>query len=186
MPIIVMTEPLVLIPGLSCDASALCAAMAGARAGAADPRRRACRDESLGAIAQRLLAAAPGAFCALRPVDGRLCRLRGHAAGAGARDAAGPARHQRQAGDAGDQRAARADDRAGGEGRLRQRHDAALAEAGRAGAADRRAVASAGARGWRRKSGADGFIRQQRAIMGRPDSRPGLAAITRSDAGAGR
>lgn len=26
--------------------------------------------------------------------------------------------------------------------------------------------------------GADGFIRQQRAIMGRPDSRPGLAAIT--------
>jgi len=25
--------------------------------------------------------------------------------------------------------------------------------------------------------GADGFVRQQRAIMGRPDSRPGLGAI---------
>ena len=172
-----MTEPLVLIPGLICDAS-----LYGPQWPALAPGRpilvaQLDRDESLAAIAERLLEAAPERFA--------LCGLSmgGYAAFEVMRQA--PQRVTRLALLDTSAKPATPETNAPREQMI------ALAQKGafdnvttllwqKLVAPDRlsdeplrlmvRAMAET--------IGADGFVRQQRAILGRPDSRPGLAAIT--------
>lgn len=171
-----MTEPLVLIPGLSCDAS-----LYGPQWPVLAPGRPILvaqhdRDESLQAIVARLLAVAPERFA--------LCGLSmgGYAAFEVMRQA--PQRVTRLALLDTSAKPATPETNAPREQMI------ALAEKG---AFDnvitllwQKLVAPSRltdeplrllVRAMAERIGADGFVRQQRAIMGRPDSRPGLAAI---------
>lgn len=172
-----MAEPLVLIPGLGCDAH-----LYGPQWPALAPGRPILvaqhdRDESLQAVVARLLASAPERFA--------LCGLSmgGYAAFEVLRQA--PERVTRLALLDTSARPATP------ETNVPREQMIALAEKG---AYDnvitllwQRLVAPARltdeplrllVRAMAERIGADGFVRQQRAIMGRPDSRPGLAAIT--------
>ena len=172
-----MNEPLVLIPGLSCDAS-----LYGPQWPALAPGRSILvaehdRDDSLQAIAERLLEAAPQRFA--------LCGLSmgGYVAFEVMRQA--PQRVTRLALLDTSAKPATPETNAPREQMI------ALAERG---AFDnvttliwQRLVAPARltdeplrllVRAMAETVGADGFVRQQRAIMGRADSRDGLAAIT--------
>lgn len=171
-----MHEPLVLIPGLSCDAS-----LYGPQWPAFAPGRLILvaehdRDESLQAIAERLLKAAPERFA--------LCGLSmgGYVALEVMRQA--PQRVSRLALLDTSAKPATPETNAPREQMI------ALAQKG---AFDnvttllwQKLVAPSRlsdeplrlmVRAMAERIGADGFMRQQRAIMGRPDSRPGLAAI---------
>ena len=143
------------------------------------------RDDSMAAIARRILAAAPSAFRARRPVDGRLYRLRDHAPGAAARGKARFARHRRARRHA---RADRAPPRADGESqgrRLRGNADLAYPLYVHRNRHNDAALKSI-VRTMVEETGLEAYLRQQQAIIGRPDSRPGLAAISLQDADAGR
>ena len=172
-----MTEPLVLIPGLSCDAS-----LYGPQWPALAPGRPILvaqhdRDESLKAMAERLLEAAPERFA--------LCGLSmgGYAAFEVMRQA--PQRVTRLALLDTSAKPATPETNAPREQMI------ALAQKGafdnvttllwqKLVAPDRLADEPLRlmVRAMAEKIGADGFVRQQRAIMGRPDSRPGLGAIS--------
>lgn len=171
-----MIEPLVLIPGLSCDARLYAPQWPALAPGRPILVAQHDRDESLGDIAERLLAVAPARFA--------LCGLSmgGYAAFEVMRRA--PERVTRLA--LLDTSAKPATP----ETNVPREQMIALAQKG---AFDnvttllwQRLVAPArlsdealrlDVRAMAEAVGADGFVRQQRAIMGRPDSRPGLGAI---------
>jgi pimeloyl-ACP methyl ester carboxylesterase len=171
-----MTDALVLIPGLSCDAMLYAPQWPALAGGRKILVAEHAADVTIAAIAQRLLAAAPERFA--------LCGLSmgGYIAFEVMRQA--PERVTRLA--LLDTSAKPATP----ETNVPREQMIALAEKG---AFDnvttllwQKLVAPARltdeplrllVRGMAEEVGADGFIRQQRAIMGRPDSRPGLAAI---------
>lgn len=171
-----MIEPLVLIPGLSCDARLYAPQWPALAPGRPILVAQHDRDETLGDIAERLLAVAPARFA--------LCGLSmgGYAAFEVMRRA--PERVTRLA--LLDTSAKPATP----ETNVPREQMIALAQKG---AFDnvttllwQRLVAPArlsdealrlDVRAMAEAVGADGFVRQQRAIMGRPDSRPGLGAI---------
>ncbi|KPF67093.1 alpha/beta hydrolase [Bosea sp. AAP35] len=171
-----MTEPLVLIPGLSCDASLYapqCPALAPGRPILVAQHDQ---DESLAGLVARLLAVAPARFA--------LCGLSmgGYAAFEVMRQA--PERVTRLALLDTSAKPATPETNAPREQMI------ALAERGafdnvttllwqKLVAPDRLAdePLRLSVRAMAERIGAGGFVRQQRAIMGRPDSRPGLAAI---------
>ncbi len=171
-----MTEPLVLIPGLSCDARLYAPQWPSLAPGRSILVARHDRDDSLAAIVRRLLAAAPARFA--------LCGLSmgGYAAFEVMRQA--PERVTRLALLDTSAKPATPDTNAPREQMI------ALAEKG---AFDnvttmiwQKLVAPARlsdeplrqtVRAMAEEIGAEGFVRQQRAIMGRPDSRAGLGAI---------
>lgn len=171
-----MTEPLVLIPGLSCDARLYAPQWPALAPGRPILVARHDRDDSLRAIVERLLAVAPERFA--------LCGLSmgGYAAFEVMRQA--PQRVTRLALLDTSAKPATPETNAPREQMI------ALAEKG---AFDnvttllwQRLVAPSrlsdealrlSVRAMADGIGADGFVRQQRAIMGRPDSRSGLAAI---------
>lgn len=171
-----MIEPLVLIPGLSCDARLYAPQWPALAPGRPILVAQHDRDESLGDIAERLLAVAPARFA--------LCGLSmgGYAAFEVMRRA--PERVTRLALLDTSAKPATPETNAPREKMI------ALAQKG---AFDnvttllwQRLVAPArlsdealrlDVRAMAEAVGADGFVRQQRAIMGRPDSRPGLGAI---------
>lgn len=171
-----MTEPLVLIPGLSCDANLYAPQWPALAPGRPILVAEHDRDDSLGGIVQRLLAVAPERFA--------LCGLSmgGYAAFEVMRQA--PQRVTRLALLDTSAKPATPETNAPREQMI------ALAEKG---AFDnvttllwQRLVARPRlpdeplrlmVRAMAETIGAEGFVRQQRAIMGRPDSRPGLAAI---------
>lgn len=172
-----MQEPLVLIPGLSCDAALYAPQWPALATGRAILVADHSHDETLAEIAQRLLAAAPKRFA--------LCGLSmgGYIALEVMRRA--PERVTRLALLDTSAKPATPETNAPREQMI------ALAEKG---AFDnvttllwQRLVAPArltdeplrlAVRAMAEAIGADGFVRQQRAIMSRPDARPGLAAIT--------
>jgi pimeloyl-ACP methyl ester carboxylesterase len=171
-----MIEPLVLIPGLSCDARLYAPQWPALAPGRPILVAQHDRDENLGDIAERLLAVAPARFA--------LCGLSmgGYAAFEVMRRA--PERVTRLALLDTSAKPATPETNAPREQMI------ALAQKG---AFDnvttllwQRLVAPArlsdealrlDVRSMAEAVGADGFVRQQRAIMGRPDSRPGLGAI---------
>lgn len=171
-----MTEPLVLIPGLSCDARLFAPQWPALASGRPILVAQHDRDATLRAMVERLLAAAPERFA--------LCGLSmgGYAAFEVMRQA--PQRVTRLALLDTSAKPATPETNAPREQMI------ALAQKG---AFDnvttliwQKLVAPARladeplrllARAMAETVGADGFIRQQRAIMSRPDSRPGLAAI---------
>lgn len=171
-----MTEPLVLIPGLSCDANLYSPQWPALAPGRPILVAEHDRDESLDAIVRRLLAVAPERFA--------LCGLSmgGYVAFEVMRQA--PQRVTRLA--LLDTSAKPATP----ETNTPREQMIALAEKG---AFDnvttliwQKLVAPSRlsdeplrlmVRAMADSIGAEGFVRQQRAIMGRPDSRPGLAAI---------
>ncbi|MDP3408150.1 alpha/beta fold hydrolase [Bosea sp. (in: a-proteobacteria)] len=171
-----MTEPLVLIPGLSCDARLFAPQWPALAPGRPILVAQHDRDESLTAIAGRLLAVAPERFA--------LCGLSmgGYIAFEVMRQA--PQRVTRLALLDTSARPPTPETNAPREQMI------ALAQKG---AFDnvttliwQKLVAPARladeplrllARDMAETVGAEGFVRQQRAIMSRPDSRPGLAAI---------
>ncbi len=171
-----MIEPLVLIPGLSCDANLYAPQWPALAPGRPILVAQHDRDESLDAIVARLLAVAPERFA--------LCGLSmgGYAAFEVMRQA--PQRVTRLALLDTSAKPATPETNAPREQMI------ALA---RKGAFDnvttliwQRLVAPSRlsdeplrlmVRAMADSIGADGFVRQQRAIMGRPDSREGLAAI---------
>ncbi len=163
-----MIEPLVLIPGLSCDARLYAPQWPALAPGRPILVAQHDRDESLGDIAERLLAVAPARFA--------LCGLSmgGYAAFEVMRRA--PERVTRLALLDTSAKPATPETNAPREQMI------ALAQKG---AFDnvttllwQRLVAlRLDVRSMAEAVGADGFVRQQRAIMGRPDSRPGLGAI---------
>ena len=135
----------------------------------------------------RILARRAAALRARRPLDGRLHRLRDPAPGAAAGRAAGAAGHRGARGHRGGaRRAPRADGRSRAQGRFTEVVDALYPAPGapgaRAGGAAARAHPPDGRRGRRR----DGYLNQQTANMGAPDSRAGARAHPLPDAGAGR
>jgi pimeloyl-ACP methyl ester carboxylesterase len=169
-------EPLVLAPGLNCTAELYAPQWRDLGVGrsvvVADHRR----DDSLGAIAERLLAAAPPrfalaglsmggyiAFEVMRRAPERVTRL------ALLDTSAKPATPESNA-----LRQEMIDLAASGpfEKVMAMLWMRLVAPARREDQALREVV-----RRMAGETGPDGFIRQQRAIMGRPDSRPGLAAI---------
>lgn len=172
-----MTEPLVLIPGLSCDAALYAPQWPALAPGRPILVAQHERDESLQAIVERLLAVAPARFA--------LCGLSmgGYAAFEVMRRA--PQRVTRLALLDTSAKPATPETNAPREQMI------ALAQKG---AFDnvttliwQRLVAPErlsdeplrlSVRAMAERVGAKGFVNQQRAIMGRPDSRPGLAAIT--------
>ena len=166
-----------LIPGLAVHAAPLCGAdarLCGVRTGdgrRSSPRRQHGRDRA------RILADGAAALRARRPVDGRLHRATRSCGVA-------PERVTRLALlDTG----SRADppERASGARRRSSSHGPAARRDQRDAVAAPRAQGPAGRRGaeedrratWRKMTGADAFIRQQTAIMTRPDSRPDLPKI---------
>ncbi len=171
-----MIEPLVLIPGLSCDARLYAPQWPALAPGRPILVAQHDCDESLGDIAERLLAVAPARFA--------LCGLSmgGYAAFEVIRRA--PERVTRLALLDTSAKPATPETNAPREQMI------ALAQKG---AFDnvttllwQRLVAPARlsdealrleVRAMAEAVGADGFVRQQRAIMGRPDSRPGLGSI---------
>lgn len=172
-----MADPVVLIPGLSCNAALYAPQWPALSSGRALTVAEHAADISLAAIAQRLLAAAPERFA--------LCGLSmgGYIAFEVMRQA--PERVTRLALLDTSAKPATPETNAPREQMI------ALAEKG---AFDnvitllwQKLVAPARltdeplrllVRAMAEEVGAEGFVRQQRAIMGRPDSRPGLAAIT--------
>jgi hypothetical protein len=80
--------PLLLLPGLLLDERLYAAQVEALRPQCAPQVVDLTRDDSIAAMAGRVLAAAPERF-AVRAVDGRLRRLRDHAPRAGAGDQAG-------------------------------------------------------------------------------------------------
>lgn len=171
-----MTEPLVLIPGLSCDARLYAPQWPALAPGRPMLVAQHDRDESLPRLVERLLAAAPERFA--------LCGLSmgGYAAFEVMRQA--PQRVTRLALLDTSAKPATPETNAPREQMI------ALAEKG---AFDnvttliwQKLVAPSRladeplrllVRAMAEAVGPDGFVRQQRAIMARPDSRPGLAAI---------
>jgi len=171
-----MTEPLVLIPGLSCDANLYAPQWPALAPGRPILVAEHDRDESLPGIARRLLAAAPERFA--------LCGLSmgGYIAFEVMRQA--PQRVTRLALLDTSAKPATAETNAPRE---------QMIDLAQRGAFDnvttliwQKLVAPSRladellrltVRAMAETVGADGFVRQQRAIMGRPDSRPGLAAI---------
>lgn len=171
-----MHEPLVLIPGLSCDAALYAPQWPALASGRQILVAEHDRDKSLAAIAHRLLAAAPERFA--------LCGLSmgGYIAFEVMRQA--PERVTRLALLDTSAKPATAETNAPREQMV------ALAQKG---AFDnvttllwQKLVAPARladeplrlcVRAMAERIGAEGFVRQQHAIMGRPDSRPGLAKI---------
>ena len=171
-----MIEPLVLIPGLSCDARLYAPQWPALAPGRPILVAQHDRDESLGDIAERLLAVAPArfalcglsmggyaAFEVMRRAPERVTRL------ALLDTSAKPATPETNA--PREQMIALAQKGAFDNVTtlLWQRLVAPARLSDEALRLDVRAMAEA--------VGADGFVRQQRAIMGRPDSRPGLGAI---------
>lgn len=172
-----MTEPLVLIPGLSCDARLYAPQWPALAPGRPVLVAQHDRDESLSVVAQRLLAAAPERFA--------LCGLSmgGYIAFEVMRQA--PQRVTRLALLDTSAKPATPETNAPREQMI------ALAQKG---AFDnvttliwQKLVAPSRladeplrllVRAMAEAIGPDGFVRQQRAIMARPDSRPGLSAIT--------
>lgn len=171
-----MTEPLVLIPGLNCDARLYAPQWPALAPGRSVMVAHNDRDESLGALVGRLLAAAPERFA--------LCGLSmgGYAAFEVMRQA--PQRVTRLALLDTTAKPPTPETNAPREQMI------ALAEKGafdnvttllwqklvapsRLADEDLRLLVRAMAE----TVGPEGFVRQQRAIMGRPDSRPGLSAI---------
>ena len=171
-----MTEPLVLIPGLSCDANLYAPQWPSLAPGRPILVAEHDRDESLEAIVRRLLTVAPERYA--------LCGLSmgGYAAFEVMRQA--PQRVTRLALLDTSAKPATAETNTPREQMI------ALAQKG---AFDnvttliwQKLVAPSRlsdeplrlmVRAMADNVGAEGFVRQQRAIMGRPDSRPGLAAI---------
>lgn len=172
-----MTDPLVLIPGLSCDARLYAPQWPALAPGRPVLVAQHDRDESLSVVAQRLLAAAPERFA--------LCGLSmgGYIAFEVMRQA--PQRVTRLALLDTSAKPATPETNAPREQMI------ALAEKG---AFDnvttliwQKLVAPSRladeplrllVRAMAEAIGPDGFVRQQRALMARPDSRPGLSAIT--------
>lgn len=171
-----MTEPLVLIPGLSCDANLYAPQWPALAPGRPILVAEHDRDESLTGIARRLLAAAPERFA--------LCGLSmgGYIAFEVMRQA--PQRVTRLALLDTSAKPATAETNAPREQMIDLAHKGAfdnvttliwqkLVAPSRLADEPLRLTVRAMAE----NIGADGFVRQQRAIMGRPDSRPGLASI---------
>lgn len=172
-----MPEPLVLIPGLSCTAALYAPQWPALAPGRQILVADHAQDRDLGAIAQRLLAAAPERFA--------LCGLSmgGYVAFEVMRRA--PGRVTRLALLDTSAKPATPDTNAPREQMI------ALAEKGafdnvttllwqRLVAPDRLTDEPLRllVRQMAEEIGSGGFVRQQRAIMGRPDSRPGLGAVT--------
>lgn len=172
-----MALPLVLVPGLNCTSRLFSRQIEGLSAERAVMVACHRLDDSLDGMAERLLAEAPPRF-----VLGGLS-MGGYVAFEVMRRAAG-----RVAGLVLMDTTARADTP---EARERRERQIALARGGRfadipdlqiplllgeAARTDARIVAAVHAMA--AETGADAFIRQQTAILGRPDSRPHLSAIT--------
>jgi pimeloyl-ACP methyl ester carboxylesterase len=171
-----MTEPLVLIPGLSCDASLYAPQWPALAPGRPILVAQHDRDDSLRAIVERLLAVAPERFA--------LCGLSmgGYAAFEVMRRA--PQRVTRLALLDTSAKPATPETNAPREQMIALAQKGAfdnvttllwqkLVAPSRLSDEPLRLMVRAMADG----IGADGFVRQQRAIMGRADSRPGLAGI---------
>ena len=169
------TMPILLVPGLVSLAADLRAGGPGAVAARpgdgrqSHPRRQYGRDR----------AADPGrgaaALRAGRAFDGRLHRLRDHAPGAGAGGEAGADQHPGAAGYAGGDRAPPRQDGAGAEPAnitpcSTSCFRASCIRRGATMPSLRQLVHDMGD-----DVGVDAFIRQQTAVIGRPDSRPTLA-----------
>jgi pimeloyl-ACP methyl ester carboxylesterase len=171
-----MTEPLVLIPGLNCDARLYAPQWPALTPGRSVMVARHDRDESLEAVVQRLLATAPERFA--------LCGLSmgGYVAFEVMRQA--PQRVTRLALLDTTAKPPTPETNAPREQMIALAQKGAfdnvttllwqkLVAPARLADEDLRLLVRAMADA----IGADGFVRQQRAIMARPDSRPGLSAI---------
>ena len=168
--------PIVLVPGLNCSAPLAAAANSRTVAIWAGAGRRPYPRRQHGGDRRRHPGACPAALCARRTFDGRLHRAHDGAAGTRAFQAR-TARQPRCDRDAGAERAAQAADCARTRRAFRRgppplqfpvfvhrnrQHDEAL---------------RARVRTMAEETGAEAFLRQQKAIMTRPDMRPLLASI---------
>lgn len=173
--------PLVFLPGLLCD-DRLWRDQAAALADIAEPAiADLTLDDSLAAMAARVLAGAPERFALAALSMGGYCGHRNAAAGAGAHHPAGAFGHQRGTRYAGAGGATPRSHGAPEAGPLPRRDHAHAAAAGPCApcARSRHVQGAVGdeVRAMARRVGGAAFLRQQQAIPGRPDSRPLLPSI---------